>query len=299
MRSFETFLKEENFIIFPGPLGSELHRRGYETKIPLWSASANEDAWDLVKTIHEDYFKAGADLNITNTFTSTPRRYKLVGKTPKDAYECVKKAVDAARQAQKICSDRETYIGGSYSPLEQCFTPSLVPSKQELIEEHSLQVEWLCELGVDFLIPETINHTLEAEITAQIASQSGLPFIIAFVVDDQGNLLDGTPLKQAVEKTNFPGRVGVALNCRPIETLNASFPYLAQNYNGPIGLYANGFGRPDEELGWVFETNEDTVSKFVKTALEWKDKGVKMIGGCCGMNPEYIQALSDATKKSI
>lgn len=291
MVNFTDFIEQTDMVVFPGPLGSELHRRGYETKMPLWSASANEDAWDLVKAIHEDYFRVGADINITNTFTVTERRYKMIGRTKNDAREVVKRSVAAARESQKIVTDRPSFIGGSYSPLEQCFTPALVPPEHELREEHAQQVEWLKEEAVDFLIPETINHITEAQVTAQLASQSGLPYIMAFCVDAEGNLLDGTPISKAVEETNLPGCVGIALNCRPIDTLDGSYPYLEKSYDGPKGLYANGFGKPDKEIGWAIKENDDNIAKFVDVATRWKDSGVKFIGGCCGMSPAYIEAF--------
>ena len=115
------------------------------------------------------------------------------------------------------------FVGGSFAPLEDCYRPDLVPAEDELREEHRQQAAWLAEAGVDFLLPETINAGLEGQIMAEAASATGLSFIVSFVVDTDGRLLDGTPLAEAVQNTDLPGRVGVSLNCRPVDTLDDAF----------------------------------------------------------------------------
>lgn len=64
----ESLIDNNDLVILGGAMGTELQRRGYKTNLPLWSASANLDALDLVEEIHSDYFDAGSDICITNTF---------------------------------------------------------------------------------------------------------------------------------------------------------------------------------------------------------------------------------------
>jgi S-methylmethionine-dependent homocysteine/selenocysteine methylase len=290
--TFSEFVVQTPLTVFAGAMGTELQRRGYKTKLPLWSASANIDAPELVTQIHADYFDAGADVCITNTFRTTPWTFKKLGRET-EAHNALKKAVDAAKVAQKT-QNRRTYIGGSIAPLEDCYEPDLVPSDEDLTSEHQKLAEWLAAEGVDFLLPETVNALREARIMAKASSSTGLPFIISFVVDSNANLLDGTPIDVAVKETDFPGRIGISLNCRPIDVIDAAFDKLTSVYDGPIGLYPNGFGKPHDDLGWAFEENTDSVGRFVNTALQWNAAGAKIIGGCCGTTPEYIRALADA-----
>jgi len=167
-----------------------------------------------------------------------------------------------------------------------------VPSADELREEHGQLAAWLAEAGVDFLLAETINAGLEAQIMAEAASATGLAFIVSFVVDADARLLDGTPIEDAVRRTGLPGRVGVALNCRPIGTLDEAFDRLSQSYDGAIGLYPNGAGHPHGDLGWCFGESGHGIGEFVANALRWKKAGAKIVGGCCGTTPDYIRALS-------
>ncbi len=287
--SFADFIQNAETVIFPGAMGTELQRRGYETALPLWSAAANLDAPDLVEQIHGDYFAAGADVAITNTFRTTPRAFRKVGRES-EARGALGKSVSIALQSKKNAG-REVFVGGSFAPLEDCYRPDLVPNEKELRDEHGLHAAWLAELGVDFLLPETINAGLEGQIMAEAASATGLPFVISFVVGSDARLLDGTPLAEAVEKTDLPGRAGVSLNCRPVDTVDEAFRKLSSAYEGVIGLYPNGVGHAHDGLGWCFEDHDHEIQDFTASALEWKNAGAKIIGGCCGTTPAYIRAL--------
>ena len=290
---FIDFYNSRDVIIFNGAMGTELQRRGYKTALPLWSASANEDAFDLVKEIHEDYFKAGADISITNTFRTTPRSYKKVGRE-EDARHAMKEAVRAAKEAGD-CVDRPTYVGGSIATLEDCYYVERVPSEQELQDEHAELAQWLAEDGVDFIALETINNLKEAVAMADAAQATGLPFMISFMVDEKGYLFDGAHIKDVVEQTDRENRFIVSLNCRPIDTLNSALDELHEcNHGDHFAIYPNGFGHPHDDLGWHFEENEDSLDKFVDIAQNWKNQGAKILGGCCGTTPKYIEALTKA-----
>jgi homocysteine S-methyltransferase len=294
--TFAQFVNRVDTIVFPGAMGTELQRRGYRSTLPLWSAGANLEAADLVAQIHSDYFAAGADVAITNTFRTTPRAFRKLGREG-EARAALEKSMAIALRATRDAG-RAAFVGGSFAPLEDCYSPASVPSESELRQEHRLHATWLAEAGADFLLPETINSGIEAQIMAEAASVTGLPFIISFVVDACGRLLDGTPIAEAVEKTDLPGRVGVSLNCRPVDIIDEAFLTLSSVYDGAIGLYPNGIGCPHDDLGWCFTETDDDVEKFVSSALRWKRQGVKIIGGCCGTTPDYIRELRKALLKA-
>jgi S-methylmethionine-dependent homocysteine/selenocysteine methylase len=299
MAAFQDYIEQNKFLLMGGAMGTELQRRGFETKLPLWSAGANLDVPDLVTQIFTDYLAAGAQTCVTNTFRTTPRTYEKLGK-PELARESLRAAVRCARDARARFPDRQDiFIAGSFATLEDCYEPDLVPDEPALTREHEEQAQWLAEEGVDFLLPETINSLREAIVMGRAASNTGLPFIISFVVRDNGDLFDGTPLKEAIEKTDFKGRAGVSINCRPIDTLNKALPVLCEHYSGFKGIYANGIGHPHKDLGWVFEENADSLEKYSAAAVSWHDAGCGMIGGCCGTTPAYIKALADAFSKDI
>ncbi|MCC7305356.1 MAG: homocysteine S-methyltransferase family protein [Alphaproteobacteria bacterium] len=291
---FTEFFKKTPCIILGGAMGTELQRRGFLTTLPLWSARANLDAPDLVTQIHADYFNAGADTCITNTFRTTPRAFRKAGRE-KDAHDALKHALESAHKAKNAVKGRKVFIGGSFAPLEDCYEPDLVPGADELASEHGLHVEWLINESVDFLIAETVNAIDEAVAMAKAASDTGMPFIISFVVDSDARLLDGTPMQEAIAQTNLPGRLAVGINCRPIDITDSAYSKFT-DHKEEFALYPNGIGHPHDELGWIFEENEDSIEKFVSASLRWHKHGARMLGGCCGTTPNYIAALAAAVK---
>lgn len=291
---FRAFLDASPAVIMPGAMGTELQRRGYHTTLPLWSARANLDALDLVTAIHAEYFAAGADIAVTNSFRTTPRTFAKVGGSAADAHDALRRSVDAARAAQSAAPGRPTFVAGSFAPLEDCYEPSLVPDAVALAREHGQLADWLAAAAVDFLLPETINALPEAIAMAKAASATGLPFLISFVTGADGCLLDGTPMAQAVAATDLPGRLGVMVNCRPAPVLDHALGALAGLDCGATGAYPNGAGHPHDEEGWIFDTGEDAATMLTATLLDWRARGARILGGCCGTTPDSIRALTAA-----
>ena len=85
---------------------------------------------------------------------------------------------------------------------------------------------------------------------------------------------------------------GFLLNCRPFNDLGKAVNKLLKIYDGIKGVYANGIGMPDDDMGWKFEKNSN-LQKFIQTNKNWYKKGIKIIGGCCGTTPQYIEALKE------
>lgn len=295
MSSFKNFLDTEDVVLFAGAIGTELQRRGFKTTLPLWSAAAPLDGYDLLTQIHRDYFDAGADVCITNTFRTTPRTFEKVG-NPAQGRTALKRAVDSAKEAASHVKDRPVFVAGSFAPLEDCYRPDLVPDDETIAREHGELATWLAEEGVDFLLAETINAKREAVAMARAASATGLPFMISFVVNEDGTLFDGTTLADVAAATDLPGRVAVSINCRPIDVIDAAFPALAASTTHALGAYPNGIGQPHDDEGWIFDNNPDSVDKFVSAMQRWKDKGARILGGCCGTTPDYIAALAKAVR---
>lgn len=292
---FYELLKSPKLIILDGAMGTELQRRGYNTTLPLWSAKANTEAPELVKQIHLDFIAAGADVITTNTFRTTKRTFEKAS-IPEMAVESSKKAVAIAKAAAKE-SKRKVFIAGSVTTLEDCYEPKLVPDEKTLEKEHSFQIEMLVSLGVDFILAETINSVKEANVIAGYLEKINFPFCISFVSDGKGNLLSGESIKVAVETIKKYKPLAVLLNCRSLEISHKDFHFLKNCYDGPTGIYANGCGKPEDNLGWSFEGCINPLEQYVRFAEKWIEEGVKIIGGCCGTTPEYIKCVAQAAPK--
>ena len=171
-------------LLLDGATGTELQRRGVDTSLPLWSARALVEAPDVLRAIHADYAAAGADIITTNTFRTHGRTLTRAGLGER-AHALNQLAVQIAREAAQQ-ADREIFVAGSISPLEDCYSPQLVPPDGELWIEHAEMARDLAQAGCDLLLVETMNTIREAVIAARCAATTGLPVCVSFVAGRNG-----------------------------------------------------------------------------------------------------------------
>jgi homocysteine S-methyltransferase len=108
-------------LLLDGATGTELNRRGVDTGLPLWSANAltTDSGLNVLRGVHLDYLKAGADIITTNTFRT--HRRVLAGKGF-SAHELTLRAVATANEAVAEFGQR-ALVAGSLSSLEDCYRP--------------------------------------------------------------------------------------------------------------------------------------------------------------------------------
>jgi len=280
-------------LLLDGATGTELHRRGVNTGLPLWSANALLDEKDsqTLKQIHLDYLNAGADIITANTFR-THRRSLAKGGYGQRARELTLKAVAIAREAIALTptlsptEKRERMIAGSIAPLEDCYSPQLVPTNLEREREHSEMIEHLAEANVDIFLIETMNTIREAATAAKAATRiGGIPVVVSFVCGVDGKLLSSDSLNDAARTVIDLGADIIGVNCVSTPHIKACLDQL-RSFNMPLIAYGN-IGHIDERDGW---TNTDAVDpeSYARYAATWN---AQIIGGCCGTTPEHIRHL--------
>jgi S-methylmethionine-dependent homocysteine/selenocysteine methylase len=297
-------------LLLDGATGTELQRRGVDTSLPLWSARALIEAPEVLRTIHADYLAAGADIITTNTFRTHRRTLTRAGlgeHTRKLTRFAVKLAREAVQQA-----NREIFVAGSMSPLEDCYAPDLVPPDGELWIEHAEMARDLAQAGCDVLLVETMNTIREAVIAARCAASTGLPMCVSFVTGPNGLppdqvtlspetaadkmlLLSGESITAAVQAVQRIQPAVILINCVPLACIDRAFDELRAAHRGPIGLYAN-VGHANDRLGWTLTDNVQPAA-YAQHARQWLRQGAAIVGGCCGTTPDHIAALSNVMRE--
>jgi len=274
-------------VLLDGATGTELTRRGVETTLPLWSAAALVTAPEILRQIHADYAAAGADILTANTFRTHRRNLRAAGWADRST-ELTRTAVEIARSV----SGSRILVAGSLAPLEDCYSPELVPADADLAREHALQAESLATAGVDLILVETQNTLREALAATRAATATGLPVLVSFVCGPEGRLLSGEALGDAVRSISQLQPVAVLVNCAPAPDLGSMLVELCEAA-GPIscGAYGN-IGRPDPIQGWQNTTAEDP-QQYAGFAQDWLRQGLRIIGGCCGTTPQHIALLKE------
>lgn len=272
-------------------MGTELQRRGADTRLPLWSARALVDAPDLVREIHREAIGAGAEVLTANTFR-THRRTLAKRGLGERSRELTALAVRLARDAADAAG-RDVFVAGSQSPLEDCYRPDLVPDDSALEREHREQAESLAAAGVDLLLLETHNTVRELLAAARGAKATGLPFAASMVSDGNGQLLSGETIEDAVRALEPLDPDVLSINCVPAGKLEADLGRLAAAAPGvPLAAYGN-LGLPADDRGWAF-TEELSPEKYAELARGWLAHGARLVGGCCGTRSAHTAALSYA-----
>ncbi|MCS7061275.1 MAG: homocysteine S-methyltransferase family protein [Anaerolineae bacterium] len=286
-------------IILDGATGTELARRGVDTGLPLWSANALLTAPEVVKQIHLDYLRAGAQVITANTFRTNPRtlaRVGLAGQSRALTHLAVHLARRAIADFQMTQADAHPLIAGSIAPVEDCYSPWLVPSDAELEAEHGELAHTLAQAGCDLILVETMNTVREAVIAARAATATGLPVWVSFVLNADNALLSGESLCEAVHAVLAVRPAAVLVNCIPVTQTRAAVLALRTSISDApvqIGAYANA-GHV-EESGWTM-TGGVPPAEYGRAAVEWQAAGATIIGGCCGTTPEHIAHLARHVK---
>jgi S-methylmethionine-dependent homocysteine/selenocysteine methylase len=283
-------------VVLDGALGTELERRGIETKLPLWSAWGLVEAPEIVRAIHREYVEAGADIITANTFRTHRRSLAAAGMGDR-AEELTRLAVELAAGAREDAGV-EVLIAGSMAPLEDCYHPERVPSPEELRDEHQEIAENLAKAGVDLLLLETMGTLEEIEAASQAAQSTGIPFIVSAIPGEDGDLLGGQSIGEMVRllKQEPFAPLALSVNCGNHRVVGVALEkLLAAGPRVPVGAYAN-MGRPEGDEGWSF-TDELSPGDYVEVARGWVRMGAKLVGGCCGTTPAHMQALAAALKK--
>jgi homocysteine S-methyltransferase len=280
-------------LLLDGATGTELNRRGVNTDLPLWSARALLEAPEALTQIHADYARAGAELITANTFR-THRRSLAGAGLGQRAAELTRMAVDLARAGARRAGT-DAWVAGSLAPLEDCYSPELVPPQAACEAEHAEMARHLAMAGVDVILVETMNTVREALAAVKAARATGLPVLAGFVCRSDDRLFSGESVAEAVQAMAPLGVAGLLINCTPSPTIHRPFAALLaafeqQAARPPItGLYAN-IGHTNDVNGWTNTADVEPL-EYARLAISWLAQGANLVGGCCGTTPAHIAAL--------
>ena len=299
--NLENKLTSSEVVILDGGMGAELEKFGASIDKDLWSGRCSIDNPEIVREVHQNFVNSGADVITTNTYASTPISMKEYGY---DGYieDWNNASVKIARQVADS-SDREVAVAGSVST---CGSWDKIEPKL-LKPGFDQQISILSDAGVDLIILEAMTsstRTIEAILECSYKTNLPVWLSISCALDrEQNKLMLGYQESINYSKAFFYDDFEIAINKftsmhdGPILVAHTDFKITNQavkeirkNHKGIIGAYPNnGFF---EKPHW--NTTEDILPKnYCKEAKLWIESGAQIIGGCCGIEPSHIKALSD------
>ena len=292
-----TYLKNE-LLVIDGGMGGELQRRSGHTG-GLWSAQALLDDPELVSKVHTDYVTSGADIIITNTYATIPSYLSKCGMQNK----YVELADVAAKIARKVADEapNKVLIAGSLPPLGESYRWDLVPANETAQPIYQTLAQTLHPY-VDLFLCETmscVRESVNAVSAARHVAGSDMPVWVSWTLAEEpgGGLRSGETVAEALGALADYDVDAYLFNCTTPEAITTGVAELTELTDKPIGAYPNLFHVPE---GWTLdndlqvERSEMSVETFLSFASAWQKAGVSMIGGCCGIGPEFIHALSSS-----
>ena len=270
----------------------------------------------IIKTIHKEYLKAGADIIETNTFSDTKiamadyDMQEFVYELNFESAKLAKAAILEYKNEFPEFAHIPKFVAGAIGPTNR--TLSLSPNVNdpgyraitfdELVEAYTEQVRGLIDGGADLLLIETIFDTLNAK-AALFAIQNycesinvKMPVMVSGTITDaSGRTLSGQTTEAFLNSVSHVDLLSVGLNCalgakdmRPyLEELSNKAPFYVSAY--PNAGLPNQFGEYDQdahEMGHQIE-------EFLKAGF------LNIVGGCCGTTPAHIKRIAEIAKNAI
>ncbi len=298
MGKLSELLNTRGTIILDGAMGTELQKRGCDISLPLWSAKPLIERPDVIRHIHIDYIDCGADIITTNTFRTQRRTFEKAGfklnglSYAGTAKELTLSAVELAQEAVMIASEEGSgaLVAGCIAPLEDCYSPELVPDMDSLCTEHYEHIQNLIDSGADCLLAETMISIREISAVLNQVHKFDADYMISINTKNDKELLSGETIADAVKVIEKFSPAALLVNCIHPAKAEGVIEHLKTLTSIPLGAYAN-IGNPNER-----ETDKLTPDvspdEYLTYAKKWKQLGVRIIGGCCGTNPMYIMKLN-------
>jgi homocysteine S-methyltransferase len=248
---------------------------------------------DMVRSVHEQYLLAGAEVIETNTFGANSFRLEHFGLRDKvrdfnlAGASLARQCVTAIREKQAT----DAYVAGAVGSLGVRLEPFGTLSPAVARAAFAEQIAALAEGGVDLLILETMMSLDEAEQAIAAAREAAphLPVIALMTVDEEANCLDGSTPEQAAHRLTEAGPDAIGCNCSvgPATVLTAIERMRSETTLPLVAMPNAGMPRNIEGRN-IYLTSPEYLARFARKAIR---AGASWVGGCCGTTPAHIRAM--------
>jgi 5-methyltetrahydrofolate--homocysteine methyltransferase len=284
----------EKIILLDGGMGTELFRHGFpQGECPeLW----NHEKPEIIKSIHQDYYDAGADVVLTNSFGGSKiklRSYDLEQKCYELNYAAASLAIDVRPQ--------DKFVGGSIGPTGKFLKPQGEFSEDDFIDAYEEQAKGLADGGVDFLLIETQYDLKEALCALKAARKvTSLPVFVTLTFNSYPRgffTIMGNSVSQCVDILTDAEVPVIGANCNlTSEEMVDLVKIMREMTPLPLVAQANaGKASLSDGNEVVYSQSQEDYVSFIPQIIE---NGANVVGGCCGTNPDYIRRMSEIVEEA-
>ena len=292
MESLGKRLEGGEVVLLDGGTGTELEKRGVPMDDAAWCATALATHPDVVRSVHEDYIRAGAEVIITNTYPAAKHVLKEAGVGDRFR-ELNARAAELAKEARENAAEGAVYIAGSISTFSARLDRGFDPDEQEARANYTEQAGVLAEAGVDLIALELMRDLESTRYALEAAATTGLQIWLGLSCkrNEDGTLVlweEQDTLAEALEELPLQDVSLISIMHTQTEETVPALRVVKKHWNGPVGAYPHygEFIMPN----WQF-IDKISPEEFAYEAQQWLEVGAQVVGGCCGIGPEHIREL--------
>ncbi|MDU4935683.1 MAG: homocysteine S-methyltransferase family protein [Peptostreptococcaceae bacterium] len=282
---------KDNILIFDGAMGTMLQKNGLQMGENPEIFGFNNP--DILINIHKAYLEAGANVVTTNTFGANELKLDKLGYTVE---EIVDNAISVAKKAiDNVDKSKPRYIALDIGPIGEMLEPMGTLSfdrAYEIFKRQAVQGE---KSGANIIIIETMMDLYEAKAAVlAVKENTNLPVFCTMTFDEDGRSFTGCTPESMVATIGGLGVDAIGVNCSlgPKQLLPI-VKKITKMATIPVIVQANA-GLPNiigEQAYYDIDEKE-----FYSGVVEFINSGARIIGGCCGTNPNFIKYISDNIK---
>lgn len=294
-------------LVLDGALATELEQRGADLRDALWSARLLIEQPELIRAVHLDYFRAGADVATTASYQASFEGFARRGLSHDDAAALMRLSVRLACEArdqamaERAADDTRPppLVAASVGPYGAVLADGSEYrghyglDEEALMAFHRPRLQLLAASGADLLACETLPCVAEARALARLMDETGARGWISFSARDGGHVCEGDAIEDAVAAVQgFDSVVAIGINCTPPQHVAELLARARSRTAKPLLAYPNAGETWDAQARRWLPAAECGHRPFDELAMDWAAAGARLIGGCCRTGPAQIAALS-------
>ena len=306
MNPVATILEDYPVVVLDGALATELERRGCDLNDPLWSAKVLMETPELIRQVHLDYFRAGADCAITASYQATIEGFAHRGLSAEKAIALIQLSVQLAMEARdefwgepaNRTGRPRPFVAASVGPYGAFladgseYRGDYGLTEEELINFHRPRLAALVAAGAEMLACETIPCLIEAQALARLLEEfPGVTAWFSFSAKDEAHISHGERLADCVALLDgHPQVIAIGVNCTAPRYISELLRTAHQVTGKPLLTYPNS--------GETYHAGDNSWSgsaegeAFGLQARAWYSAGARLIGGCCRTTPADIAEVA-------
>ena len=311
--SLQNILDTCGIMVIDGSMSTALENMGLDLNHRLWTAKALAENPELVKQVHINYFRAGADCGITCSYQASMPGLMSCGYSEKESEALIRRSVELFLEARDEWWENEGRTAGRVWPLCLAgmgpygayladgseYTGAYQVSDDELYAFHARRAGLLLDAGADILLFETQPSLHEALLEARIAEEMGVDYWISFSCRDGKHNGKGEPVAKcaAALSQDHPHLKMIGVNCTKPEYIESLIRCLRSGTELPIAVYPNS--------GEVYDPVTKTWTHaggdldFGTYTLRYMAAGASAVGGCCTTVEKHICQVAQAREKYL